>query len=342
MKRTGYALLSLLAVATLSVAGCSAQTETDPGEPAGSKIGLSMPNVAQEGYVIQKTLTEAAAAEAGLELLQTTDAKSDPGRQISDVRNLITAGAQGIIVTPGDSEAIAPALEFAAENDVPIIATDVVPTQGTVAITVVGDNYLMGKSACEQMGERLGGKGKVLEVMGDLAILNGRERNEGFNDCIAEKFPDIEVISRPAHWKADEAAEATEVVLAANPDLAGLYVHSDCGMLAASLNVLQSNGKTAKVGEDGHIVTVSVDGCPFALEQIRAGLLDAAISQPINLYATYGVDYLKRAMAGETFEEGPTEHGSEIKMIYGNPTDLLPSPVVTIDNVDDDDLFGNL
>jgi len=345
MRRTSLATLSLLAVAAVALTGCSAQGDSDDGGNTDGQpvnIGLSMPNVAQEGYVIQKALTEAAAEKAGLKLLQTTDAKSDPGRQISDIQNLIATGAKGLITTPGDSEAIAPALDYAAENDVPVVATDTIPSKGKVAITVTADNRAMGESACQQMGERLNGKGKVLEVMGDLAILPGRDRNEGFDECMAKNFPDIEVIARPAHWKADEAAEATEVVLAANPDLAGLYVHSDCGMLAASLNVLESKGKTAKVGEDGHIVTVTIDGCPFALEQIRAGLVDAVIAQPINLYADYGVDYLKRALDGETFSEGETDHDSVIKIMYGNPVDLLPSPVVTKENVDEPTLFGNM
>jgi ribose transport system substrate-binding protein len=131
-----------------------------------------------------------------------------------------------------------------------------------------------------------------------------------------------------------------QTVLNANPDLKAVYMQSDYA-LAASLNVLKKAGKTAKVGEPGHIVTLSIDATPEGLDQIRQGVLDAEISQPADLYAKYGVEYLKEAMAGKTFKAGPTKHGSEIVMFHGNPMDLLPAVVVTKKNVDDRSLWGN-
>ena len=38
---------------------------------------------------------------------------------------------------------------------------------------------------------------------------------------------------------------------------------------------------------------------------------------------------------------GPTEHNSEVVIFNGNPMDLLPAPLVTIENVDDPSLWGN-
>jgi hypothetical protein len=52
------------------------------------------------------------------------------------------------------------------------------------------------------------------------------------------------------------------------------------------------------------------DGSPYELEKIRSGDLDATVSQPLNLYAQLSVEYLRRAVKGETFKEGPTPHGS--------------------------------
>ena len=38
---------------------------------------------------------------------------------------------------------------------------------------------------------------------------------------------------------------------------------------------------------------------------------------------------------------GPTNHNSEVVIFNGNPMDLLPAPLVTMENVDDPSLWGN-
>jgi ABC-type sugar transport system substrate-binding protein len=158
---------------------------------------------------------------------------------------------------------------------------------------------------------------------------------------MTESFPDIELIEQPTYWKTDRATSVAQTVVTSTPDLAGIYMQSDAVMLAGVLNVLKSADKLTKVGEDGHIYLISIDGTPFALEQVRAGLLDATISQPLNLYVKYGLEYLQGAVAGETFEVGATDHDSRIEDFSGNLMDLLPAPVVTAANVDDSTLWAN-
>ena len=158
---------------------------------------------------------------------------------------------------------------------------------------------------------------------------------------MAESFPDIELIEQPTYWKTDRATSVAQTVVTSTPDLAGIYMQSDAVMLAGVLNVLKSADRLTKVGEPEHIYLVSIDGTPYALEQIRDGLLDAAISQPLNLYVKYGLEYLQDAVAGETFAVGPTDHDSRIEDFNGNLMDLLPAPIVTSANVDDPLLWAN-
>jgi simple sugar transport system substrate-binding protein/ribose transport system substrate-binding protein len=105
--------------------------------------------------------------------------------------------------------------------------------------------------------------------------------------------------------------------------------------------VLKQAGRDAKVGEPGHIFDISIDGSPQALDLVRAGGLDAAISQPLNSYAKYGVMYLQDALAGKALALGKTDHGSEVVEFNGNKMDLLPAVLVTKTNVDDPALWGN-
>jgi ABC-type sugar transport system substrate-binding protein len=328
MFRSSISVIAALACASVARAddftlGFSAGFLTDPFQ----------------AVLVQKSL---AAAEAdGITTLPAANANGDAGKQIADVQNLMAAGAQALLLNPTDSQAIIPALAAASENSIPVVTIDAAPAGGKVAMIVRADNKRMGEEACEAIGKALDGQGIVLSLLGDQATTNGRDRTTGFNECIKAKFSDIKVIEQPTNWKADRASAAAQTVINSTPELSAIYIQSDSVMLAGVLNVLKSAGRDVPAGEKGHIFLASIDGTPFALSQIREGRLDVAISQPLDLYVKYGVQYVKDAMAKKTFQAGKTDHDSEIVMLGDNPMDLLPAPVVTKQNVDDTSLWGN-
>jgi ribose transport system substrate-binding protein len=177
--------------------------------------------------------------------------------------------------------------------------------------------------------------------MGDLASVNGRDRAEAFRDCM-KSYPKLTVLEIPADWKADVAAAALDGLLTAHPDIHGIYMHAGGAFLAATLQTLKRKNLLVPAGQPGHIVIVSNDGIPQEYEAIRKGEIDATVSQPADLYAKYGLLYLKEAMAGQTFKVGPTDHGSTIVEVSpGVLEDELPAPLVTKANVDDKSLWGN-
>ena len=73
----------------LAVAGAS------QGHAAGETIGYSAPFLMSQFEVILQDQTVAAAKAAGLNVLSPTNADQDSGKQITDIRNLIGAGATG-------------------------------------------------------------------------------------------------------------------------------------------------------------------------------------------------------------------------------------------------------
>lgn len=305
------------------------------------KFGYSAGFLTDPFQAVLAQLTIDGATKAGLDTLPPSNANGDAAKQISDVQNLIAAGAQALVLNPADSQAIVPALNAAAEKGVPVVAIDIAPSGGKVFMIVRADNRRMGEEACKQVGQAIGGKGKVLSLMGDQATTNGRDRTTGFNDCMAATYPDVQIIEQPTNWKADRATAAAQTIVTSTPDLAAIYMQSDSVMLAGVLNVLKSAGKQTKVGEPGHIYLISIDATPLALDRIREDLLDAAVSQPLDLYVKYGVSYAQAAVEGKSFAAGPTDHNSEIVALGENMMDLLPAPVVTKANVEDPLLWGN-
>ncbi len=340
-RRWGIALGASTAIA-VGLAACGGDDESGGEQSsAGAKVGYSATSLGDAYRVILAKQAEIGAKAEGLDLQPPTDANNDPAKQITDVTTMLGQGIEGVMMVVLDSKAIKPALDRAEARGVPVVAIDQGPVDGKVAMTVRGDSVLMGQQSCEMLGEQLDGKGKVLELQGALDGLVGRERSEGFNACMKEKFPGITVVSKPTTWLQEKATTATQTVLSTDKDVNGLFLASDAAMLPGVIKVLERLDRLKPAGEPGHLPLVTIDGSPYALEQVRKGYVDGLVSQPLSDYARWAAHYMKRALSGESFEPGETDHDSTIVEENGNLSDVLPTPTVTKENVDDDALWGN-
>lgn len=344
--RSGTMRTAAVAVcAALALAACGSTKDAGPASGGkggeGGKVGVILPLLTSPFWQAYNAYVPTMAEEQGVDTLKTVNSNSDPAQQITDINNQLNQGVRGLVVAPLDSAAIAAGLAQAERKGVPVVAVDVAPEKGKVAMIVRANNVAYGEKACDYLGGTVK-KGKVVQIMGDLASVNGRERSEAFRSCVAKKHPDLKVLEVPAKWESDAAAAKLDTLLNANPDIKGIYMQAGGVYLAPTLQTLKSKGMLKKAGEDGHITIVSNDGIPQEFAAIRAGEIDATVSQPADAYAKYALSYIKRAMAGETFEPGPTDHGSTVvKLPNGLLEDQLPAPLVTKENVGDPQLWGN-
>jgi ribose transport system substrate-binding protein len=346
-KRAGALIAAAVVALGATLAACGGDDEgssNDTGKSSGEKsfkLGYSPKTLDNAFMALLQKQAMSLAREQGIDTLPPINANGDAAKQFTDIRTLITQGAEALIVVPTDGKAIVPAIEYANSKDVPVVTIDDAPFGGGAYMVVRTDNYQMGVDACEEMGKRMKGRGTVLELQGDLATPNGLDRSNGFEDCMKEKFPNIKVVSKAAKWDPAVATTATQTIVGSTPDLGGIFMPSDSVYQEPVLKVLRKAGKTAKVGAPGHIVLVSIDGSPIALDAIRDNVLDAAVSQPLDLYAKYGVFYARAAAEGRKFKLGPTDHDSKIVRFQGGLEDALPGPLVTKENADDPKLWGN-
>lgn len=305
-----------------------------------AKVGLGLPLLTSPFWESYNNYLPKYAKQMGIDILAPVNSNNDPAQQITDMNNMVNLGAKGIVVGPIDSAAISRALDSAAAKDVKVVAVDVAPTQGKVAMVVRADNRAYGTNACKYIGEHVK-SGKVVQIMGDLASVNGRDRSEAFRACL-KNYPNLSLLEIPAAWKGDVAATALDSLLTANPDVKAIYMQAGGVYLSPTLQTLRRKQMLFPVGNAKHIVIVSNDGIPQEYDAIRRGDIDATISQPADLYAKYGLYYIKAALEGKTFKPGPTDHDSTIVQLSpGVLEDQLPAPLVTKTNVDDKNLWGN-
>lgn len=304
------------------------------------KIGVNLPLLTSPFWQAYNHYIPKMAQAEGVEIFAPVNSNQDPSQQITDITNLLQLDAKGLVIAPIDSAAISRALAVAEQKNVPVVAVDVAPTKGKVAMVVRADNRAYGSNSCKFLGQHVK-TGKVVQIMGDLASVNGRDRAEAFRACM-KNYPDLQVLEIPAAWKSDVAAAALDSLLSANPDVKGIYMHAGGVYLSPTLQTLRRKGLLHPVGDARHIVVISNDGIAQEYEAIRKGEIDATISQPADLYAKYGLHYIRAALAGQTFKPGPTAHGSTIVEVSpGILEDQLPAPLVTRENVDDPSLWAN-
>lgn len=328
-------LLAACATAALCTAAFTACSSTKTAGAAGGgsgspTVGVDYPRSDTDFWNSFIQYTPQYGAKLGL-TLKTSNSQNDVAKLAADVQTFMAEGVQGVVMAPQDTAAIAPTLAQLAAKKIPVVSVDTRPDTGSVYMVVRADNRAYGTKACQFLGTKLGGRGAVVMLEGDLASINGRDRTEAFNDCMKQNFPGITVYGEAANWDAATAAQKLQTDLTAHSDVKGVYMESSFA-LSGTLQVLQQRGLLVPPSDPKHVFVVSNDGIPQELKDIAAGKIDATVSQPADQYAEYALYYIKAAIQGKTFQPGPTDHQSTIIQVRpGLLEDQLSAPLVTAD-----------
>jgi ABC-type sugar transport system substrate-binding protein len=327
------------------------EAAAEPEAEASITIGYAAPSLVGGQVDIQNGLERQAEAK-GWEVI-TTNANSDAQQQNDDIDNLISLGVDAIVTVPFDSAGICAAAEKAKEADIPFFTIDRSPIGCAIDMTVLSDNRLAGQQSGQAMVDLLTEKygepkGKVLEITGNLGQNVGMLRRDGFHDVL-DQYENIEVITKPGDWQADLGVQIVEDVLNANPDLDGIYMHSDAVYVEGTMAVLERFGALKKRGEEGHIFLTAVDGSPSGIRAIRDGWQDESSNQPVPDFGRQAVEWVEKVVVkGEPIEEGEVvQEGalwSPAKIIInedGTPELFLSTTPVTEENTEDPGLWAN-
>jgi ABC-type sugar transport system substrate-binding protein len=335
------------ALALVSACNRNSDSSSDSSKPV---VGVDYPRSDTDFWNSFIKYTPQFGDQLGL-TLKTTNSQNDVAKLTANVQTFMSQGVKGVVMAPQDTAAIAPALDQLAAKKIPVVTVDTRPDSGSVAMVVRADNRAYGTKACQFLGAKLAGKGKVVMLEGGLDSINGRDRTEAFNECMKQNFPQIKVFGEATNWDGAIAAQKLQTDLTANPDIKGIYMESSFG-LSGTLQVLKQKSLLVGPTDPKHVFVVSNDGIPEELKDIAGGQIDATVSQPADLYAKYALSYVKDAIAGKTFKAGPTDHNSTIIQVRdGLLEDQLSAPLVTSDGAsyggvaslksDDKSLWGN-
>lgn len=289
------------AAAVVSLFAGSAFSQTQP------VIGLITKTETNPFFVKMKEGAAEAAKAQGAKLLSgagKTD--GDNAGQVTAMENMIAAGAKTLLITPSDAKAILPAIKKARDKGVLVIALDspTDPVDGTDALFAT-DNYKAGVLIGQYARAALAGKPAKI-VMLDLFPGHpvGAQRHNGFLKGFGLAAPDA---------KSNELGKAAEVVCMADSfgDRAkGQTAMENCLQKSGDVNVVYTINEPAaagaanalkkagkKIGVDGGVVIVSVDGGCQGIADVGAGTIAATSQQyPLKMAAMgveAGVEYAR-------------------------------------------------
>jgi len=279
---------------SLLLTGCATKQEPAPTPtptPMKTVVGLSISTLNNPFFVDLRDGAKAAADANGMDLI-VMDAQDDASKQLANIENLIQQKVSIIIVNPVDSKAIVPAIEAANKANIPIITVDRGAAGGQIVSAIASDNIAGGKMAGQLIIDKLGGKGKVVEIEGVPGSSAANDRGKGFNDAIKTVAGISVVAKQPADFDRAKGMKVMENILQANPEINAVFAHND-EMALGALEAIKSAKRTG-------VIVVGFDATADAVKAVNDGTLTATVAQKPKDMGKIAIETAKKVIAKES------------------------------------------
>jgi len=163
-----------------------------------------------------------ALASGKVAALNIAHRNTDAAGQLEDIRNLIAAGVDAIVVNPSDPAGIGAALKEATDAGIVVVAVD--QTVNEPSAYIVSNNqeeyaYLGAKWLFDQIG----GKGGVIYMRGAAGASADSDRDKGFKRALAE-FPYVKVVHEVfTGWQQDQGKQQILDFIATGAPFDGIW-----------------------------------------------------------------------------------------------------------------------
>ena len=213
-------------------------------------------------------------------------------RQIDQLHELRTQGANAFLLETADTQALRPHIEWLVERGIPVVAVDV-RTHGASA-TFHTHNVNAGRLACGHLAQRL-------KRRGHLAVINGPvatafiERVAGCEYELQQNFPRVIVVNDRLDGQGSESGgyDAMRRLLSNYPNLDAVFTINDASAIGADRAL-------ADLGRDD-ILIASVDGSAAIVERMTSNqsrIVSTSTQNP-HLMGFRAIEALTRLRAGE-------------------------------------------
>ena len=246
--------------------------------------------------------------------LQFEDARADVVKQLSQVENFISQKVDAIIVNPVDTASTKNIISAATKAGIPLVFVNRRPDQKDLpkdVVAVVSDDVEAGKLQMQYIAEKLGGKGNIVILLGDLANNSTTNRTKGVKEVLT-KYPGIKIEQEQTGiWLRDKGMTLVNDWLTQGREFNAVLANNDEMAIGASM-ALKSAGKKG-------VLIAGVDGTPDGLNAITKGDMTVSAFQDAKGQADKSVETARKMAKNEPIEQNV----------------VIPFQLITPDNVKD-------
>lgn len=251
------------------------------GFPAFAKelqVMTTLPSFREPFFVYMQQALNKAGEKYGMKIIEA-DGEGDSNTQSAHIERAIALGVDGIIISPIDVNAMAPAIEKAIAAGIPVVTIDrrVEGVEGLLG-HVGADNVEGGRAQGRWVKEKFPDGARILNIRGRPGSSPAIDRNAGLHEILDGDSKYVFVAEQTANWLRDEAFTVTETTFAglAKEDYPTVIVSASDAMGFGVLEALDPYGVRKTIPQ------ITFDAAPATLASIKEGTANGGFAATID------------------------------------------------------------
>ena len=292
-------------------------------------VGVSWNNFQEERWKTDEAAIKAVLDAAGAKYI-STDAQSSASKQLTDVENLISQGANALIVLAQDTDAIQPAVQKAVDEGIAVVGYDRL-IENPKAFYITFDNKQVGVMQAKAVVAAQA-KGNFVIIKGNSADPNADFLRSGIEEVIgaAVKSGDIKIVgeSYTDNWDPANAQKEMEQFLTVNNNKVDAVISENDGMAGGVVAALTAQGLAGQVPVSGQ------DGDHAALNRVALGTQTVSVWKDARALGKAAGEVALKLASGTAMNkvDGAVQFNGGPKKVAMTSLFLTPVPI-TKDNL---------
>ncbi len=317
--------VAMTALSTLVLAGCGSDGGGASNGDDSYKVGFAIPTSKATYFTAYIQAVKAKAKDLGVDV-EFAFAEDDANKQNTQILDLVTGGADGVVLAPVDVDANVTGITDMG-GQAPLITSNrfVSAEYGGVdgenpLIHVGFSDYEIGRNEGELIVTACEGKDPCNLIIeeGSLGSAPQIERTRGIEDIIKDE-PSIKVIAKESNdFQQTKAIELTDQLLEKFDDIDVIATHDD----ASAVGVVQSVEQADRQDE---ITIIGVGGSKEGTQAIEEGRLYGTVWVSPKQDGILALESMVAILNGEDVPD--------LETVEGRPTRPVPIQQVTEENV---------
>jgi D-xylose transport system substrate-binding protein len=230
------------------------------------KIGFLLKTMQEERYQRDRAAFLAKAKALGADVIFDS-ANNDEQTQLAAFENMLSRGAQAIVLQPVNTGTAGGMVTSAHKSGVKVVGYDAMLVNGPLDAMVMQDSWAVGKLQAEAMVAWL--KTKYGAVKGNVVLVRGQPGDSNANTMssgvleVLKANPELKLIADQSHegWSSDKAMATTENLLTKSGNKIDAVICNNSGMARGVIAALDAQGlasadKIFVAGSDADLVNI--------------------------------------------------------------------------------------